>query len=249
MKSSITSTFSRSCLPLYAQVASELRRRIESGQWEQGRRLPTLEELVLEFEVARGTVRQAVALLEQDGLIWRKQGKGTFVEQRAGDNRWLRVATEWTRLLKMIDGTRMHIVETAPVQRPASLAAEDGVPCAGYQRIRRVHSKDQNPYCLIDLCLAADIYERAPLEFQNRLALEVLNRLDGVELKSAHQSLVIGRADMETAELLSMDVGGPVAEVRRVITDAENRVIYLAEIVYRGDFVKLEIDLLSTRTN
>jgi GntR family transcriptional regulator len=71
--------------------------------------------------------------------------------------------------------------------------------------------------------------------------------MEQVAFGSAHQTLTVGRADMETARLLDMDVGGPVAEVRRVITDRSDRVIYVAEIVYRGDFVRLDIQLLGSK--
>ena len=55
--------------------------------------------------------------------------------------------------------------------------------------------------------------------------------------------LTIGTADLEVAQLLGVPVNAPVAEVRRVFTDADNRVIYLGEVTYRGDFIHLEMDL------
>jgi GntR family transcriptional regulator len=59
--------------------------------------------------------------------------------------------------------------------------------------------------------------------------------------------LTIGSADLATATFLEIEVDAPTAEVRRVITDVSGSVIYFAEITYRGDFVKFDIDLLSNR--
>lgn len=238
------SPFSRSRLPLYAQLAALLRQRIRTGEWVAGQKLPTLDALEAQYGVARVTVRQAVGLLEEEGLIWRKQGKGTFVARAPAEHAWLPLGTEWNSVMRMIEGTTMRIVSMERVDTPAHLSREHGQPAPGYQHIRRVHAKDNAPYCVIDLYVAQDLYEHAPGDFQSRLALRVLSEMPGLAIASARQTLTIGTADMATASLLDVEVSAPVAEVRRVITDASDRVIYFAEIVYRGDFVKLEIDLL-----
>jgi len=245
---SAPSPFSRSRLPLYAQLAALLRQRIKSEEWRTGERLPTLDALEAQYGVARVTARQAVGLLEAEGLVWRKQGKGTFVARVDAEQPWLPLGTQWSSLMHMIEGTAMRVVSMAPVQTPGRLRAADGVPAGGYQHLRRVHAKDAAPYCVIDLYVAQEVYTRAPTEFQTRLALGVLAELPGLSIGSAHQTLTIGSADMTTATLLEVEVGAPVAEVRRVITDTSGTVIYFAEIVYRGDFVKLDIDLLNTRS-
>jgi GntR family transcriptional regulator len=62
-----------------------MRQTIETGQWAPGQKLPSLEQLSKEFEVALLTARQAVSLLVEEGLIWRKQGMGTFVSKNITD--------------------------------------------------------------------------------------------------------------------------------------------------------------------
>lgn len=239
-----TPVFSRSRLPMYAQLAALLRRRIETGEWLVGQQLPTLEGLEAEYRVARVTVRQAIGLLEEEGMIWRKQGKGTFVARGVDDQRWLPLATQWQSLMQVIDGTSMRVVSTELVTRPQRLLDNDGRCAADYQRIQRVHSKTDTPYCVIDLYIASQINARAGSRFQTELALKVISSLPEVKIGSAHQTLTIGCADIRIAELLLVELHAPVAEVRRVITDGDGMVIYYAEITYRGDFVKLEIDLL-----
>jgi len=72
-------------VPLYLQLTDILRQRITAGDWRQvGLQLPTEPELCAEFDVARGTVRQALSRLEQEGYLRRERGRGTFVDW-AGD--------------------------------------------------------------------------------------------------------------------------------------------------------------------
>src|SRR5579875_1656837 len=100
--SQLAKTYQLSRIPLYVQVATALRRRIEEGQWAPGDKISTLEELQAEFEVARVTVRQAVDLLQKEGLVRRQQGKGTFVAAGLRDRRWLKLETTWSALINTI---------------------------------------------------------------------------------------------------------------------------------------------------
>jgi GntR family transcriptional regulator of arabinose operon len=65
--------------PLYMQIYTELKERIESGEWSYGAMLPSEHELCDVYGVSRGTVRQVLAKLEGEGLIRRERGKGTFI--------------------------------------------------------------------------------------------------------------------------------------------------------------------------
>ena len=65
--------------PKYLQVADILRREIAEGIFRDGNRLTTEEELRFRFRVSRQTIRQAIAQLEDDGLVDRRRGSGTYV--------------------------------------------------------------------------------------------------------------------------------------------------------------------------
>lgn len=69
----------RSTVPMYRQLAAELREQIVSGAMAEGYRLPPERELASRLEVNRTTVLQAYQQLKDEGLIASKVGKGTFV--------------------------------------------------------------------------------------------------------------------------------------------------------------------------
>jgi GntR family transcriptional regulator len=70
-------------LPLYLQITEMISREISAGIWPDGSRLPTEAELSRQLGVAIGTLRKALALLEQRGLLERIQGSGTYVRRKA----------------------------------------------------------------------------------------------------------------------------------------------------------------------
>lgn len=229
--------------PRYVQVASILRRRIADGQWGVGDKIATLEALEAEFQVARVTVRQAVELLQSEGLLRSHQGKGTFVTQVPKSRRWIKLATDWNALIEPIAANRPHFIPVETLPKP-KIEDTDGTEADAYTYLKSVQTSDGEPYALASVHVDSQLFERAESAFRSRVALAVLAELDDVAIARAHQTLQIGAADIETAGHLGIALNAPTAEARCVVTDPAGTVIYLGEIVYRGDCVKLDIELL-----
>ena len=244
----LAKTYERSRVPLYLQVASALTRRIEVGEWQPGQKISTLAELEAEYQVARVTVRQAVEVLQDEGLVRCLQGRGTFVADEVADKRWLKLETEWSALVSTIEDNVPRFIkakEAVPVPR---IDTGEGRLAETYEHLLSVQSRSGVAYAVASVHLARSVFDRAPEAFRSQTALPVLAKLDGVRIARARQSLVIGGADPETATHLRIALGAPTAEARCVVTDRDGIVVYVAEIVYRGDCVKLDGDLPSVLT-
>lgn len=236
----------RGKIPAYIQVAAALRRRIESGDWQPLQQISTLEELEQEFQVARVTVRQAVDMLENEGLVTRQQGRGTFVNAHVNDKRWLKLETTWDSMVESIQDNVPKFIKVPNPPATPRLAEGEGTLAPEYVFLRSVQLKDGVPYAVVNLHLARDIFDRKPDEFMKRTALPLVAKMPGLAIKHAHQTMVIGTADRETADLLRISLSAPTAECRWVVTDASNTAIYVADITYRSDCIKLSIDLLGS---
>ncbi|OYV92969.1 MAG: GntR family transcriptional regulator [Ferrovum sp. 37-45-19] len=235
---------SRSPIPLYVQVADLMRQRIQRQKWPAGHRLPTLDDMVAEFGVARVTIRQAMDMLEAEGVIVRRRGLGTFIVEAGRGDPPLRVATSLSALAVTISDTSPIMLKLAEGESVPILRPGEGQLASAYHYIRRVHQQDNRPYAVIGIHIEGNIFNRVPDRFRSELAIPLLVSLPGVDIAKAHQTLTIGAAGVDVAELLGIRPNGPTAEVRRVFSDSKGKVIYLAEVVYRGDFVRLEMDLM-----
>lgn len=71
-------------LPLYIQIGELLHREIAAGHWLPGERLPVESSLAATLGVAIGTLRKSLAKLEEDGLLERRQGSGTYIKRVSG---------------------------------------------------------------------------------------------------------------------------------------------------------------------
>ena len=229
--------------PIYVQLAHLFRRRISSGLWRQGDKLPSLDLLVKEFDVARVTVRQAVEQLVREGFVSPQQGRGTFVTGKPADDRWLTIQATVRNLDEHYRSTSPTILDIDESVRTPPLVESDGSAAERYVFMRRVHRRDGRPYCVINIYLDAAVFDRQPAKFREKPVLPLLLAIPSLRTAKARQVLTVATADVEVARHLGIDFNAPVAEVRRVLVDADGRVIYLGEITYRGDCVRMEMDL------
>jgi GntR family transcriptional regulator len=240
---SLPPRFAASPVPRYLQLADLMRGRIERGQWPREHRLPSLEELMQEFGVARVTVRQAVDLLAREGLVSPQQGRGTFVTGEPERKRTVNVVTTLHELARVYEDTKPRIVNIDESVIAPPLSLSEGAPAPSYAAMKRVHVRDGHPYCVIDIWLDERIFRRAPAKFRSQTVIPLLASMPGVNIHSAHQVLTIGTADVEVANHLEVAVNSPVAQVRRIFKNPQAEVIYAADVVYRGDAIRLEMDL------
>jgi GntR family transcriptional regulator len=225
------------------QLADLMRQRIARGTWPHGHRLPSLEELMVEFGVARVTVRQAVDLLAREQLVSPQQGRGTFVTGAPQRERIINVVTTLDELARIYEDTQPKIVNIDESVGSPPLAAGEGAAAPSYAFMRRVHSRDGRPYCVINIWLDERIFRKSPAAFRSKTVIPLLKNMKSVRIAAAHQVLTIASADLEVARLLEVPMNSPVAEVRRLFKDAGGTVIYLADVIYRGDAIRLEMDL------
>lgn len=239
----MTKVFERRSIPLYLQIASTLRRRIEQGFWKLGDKISTIPELEQEFSVARITIRQAIQILTSEGLVIAKQGIGTYVIKRIEEKRWLSLEVSFSSLLETIEDNVPEFlnIKDAPAPR---LGPKGGELSDEYVYLKSVQMRDKEPYGLVSVHIAKSLYDMSPKEFRKRTALPIIAEMSGIEIGHAHQTLIISSADIETAQLLKLAANEPTAEVRCVVRDKQNVAIYIAEIIYRGDCIQFDIELL-----
>lgn len=136
-------------LPVYLQIAELLARQIKAGYWRQNERLPTEAELAERLHVAVGTLRKALALLSEQGVLERIQGSGTYVRKVEGTQRIYELFR-----LELLDGPGLptaRILGVRRLRRPGHVPAlgEGGGELAW--RVRRLRSLSQVPVALEEI--------------------------------------------------------------------------------------------------
>jgi GntR family transcriptional regulator len=234
----------RSAVSRYLQLASLFRRRIEAGDWPIGQQTPTVDDLAVECGVARATVRKALDMLEDEGLIERYRAKGTFVRQRPRQQLWCEVATDWSGLLAARDDAVIEVLSDERGIQPSHVPHPIGTLAPSYRRLTRRHTRHDAPFLLarlyIDERLSARISKK---DLQSKTALKLMADIPGLKIKDARQTLTIGTADVETSERLDVPLNSPLGIVHRSLVNRSGCLVFIGEGLYRGDMIRIDMKL------
>ncbi|MFC3861200.1 GntR family transcriptional regulator [Deinococcus antarcticus] len=229
-----------SATPVYLQVAQGLRERIENGDLTGGSALPAERDLASHLHVSRVTVRQALALLAEQGLLSRKHGSGTFVTPPQAAE----LPSHSLGLLSSFSGD-----VTSRGQRPGAqvLAFEHTRPIAQeamslglsptelVYRIRRLRTADDEPLALEQSTLPALLVGSVTARDVTDASLYALLGRHGLQPVRAIRHLRAVNADTEAAGLLNVSVGTAMLSTERLSWTSHNRPIEFARALYRGD--------------
>ena len=225
----------RQAVPLHAEVAAVLRHQILSGELAAGTQLPALRELTEELGVARMTIVQAMNTLEDEGLIERQSGRGTFVRKIELPKRHtLYMKAGISQVYAMVDQLEVSV-------RQGEATIEKGSDGRYFRSMNRIHARSGKPFCQVEIKLDDAIFEMAPERFSSEIVVTVLKDL-GIAVKRARQAVTISYANFEMAKALGIKVNSAVLRVVREFLDDQERLIYSATLYYPGDLLEFEIE-------
>jgi GntR family transcriptional regulator len=237
--------FKYSTSPLYTQVADAMRARIVKGVWSIGMKIPALPDIAQEFDVAMVTIRQAIQLLKEEGLLEPEQGRGTFVKGKPQTHPKMQVVTSLKALANLYRELSPRLIPISESIEMPMIDADEGVLAPSYKLLQRIHANELQRTSVISAYIDERVFKLAPKRFLNELIIPVIMDLKSVKIASAKQILTISTAGADTANALNISVSAPVAEVRRIFCAPDGTIIYLGKISYRGDFIRVDMDLLA----
>ena len=220
--------------PLYHQLMTRITDDIEKGNYPVGSRIPPEHELEETYQVSRVTVRRALAELTREGLLERKQGKGTFVSvpRISQDLKNVHSFHDSCKQNGIAPGTRViHVREVkADPQDQKDLGLKEGDRAVETLRIRLA---DGEPVVLERnrFSLAYAYLEASDL---NGSLYQTL-RDYGVEPKQAVHDISLSYADGQQAEWLGIEPGAPLMKLHEVIFDQKGRPLHNSIQLIRGD--------------
>lgn len=231
--------------PLYARLAGQIREQILSGRFTSGQRLPTEEALGREGGVSRLTVRHALALLQRDGLIVKRQGLGSFVTPTRVRQVLARLETLDASIAEqgMVPSVRVldySFAAASQAAREALLLPKDG----SVLFVRRVHHVGGEPIAHVEMSVPAEIGEHfSRRDVDEHTLYELLPSRLNLEIGSASQYLRAGAASPEVAENLHISPGSPVLLCERVTYAADRRPLIYTVFTYRADRFEFRVTL------
>jgi GntR family transcriptional regulator len=234
--------------PLHSRLESTLRGLIQQGQIATGTILPGELELAAQLGVSRHTVRHALGVLTNEGLLRRERGRGTTVVSTAPPTVIERslssfYAFAWeTRARGQTQ--RSYVLERKVLQADAEFAVTLAVePGTDIERIVRLRTADEDPLVLETAYLPLEYSSVLDAKVLEQESLyDVLERRCHVRITRARESIrpiVLGRS---TARLLRASSGAPAFSVERT-TWSDRGPVEWQESIVRGDRYLYSVDL------
>jgi len=222
----------------YRSIADELRGRVEAGEFGRGRLLPSESELSTAYGVSRVTVRKALELLRDEGLIDARQGFGWFVATDPVRQSLARLGTIEEQLEALGSASERRIVSFGVV--PAPPRARQVLGAGSVLEARRVNLADGEPFARVTVWCPEDVaaglsraeVQRAPFY-----------DLVGAAIGSATQTIGAVAAGPEDAALLAVPVGSPMLRCERITRDARESPVLLSEFVFPAHRTEFVVEL------
>lgn len=238
----------RGGVPIHSQLETTLRRLIEQGHITMGAVLPGELELAAQLGISRHTVRHALGVLTNEGLLRRERGRGTTVVSAAGTKIIERslsafYAFAWEARARG-ENQRSFVLERTTVEADVTLAERLELPVgAELDHIVRLRTADDDPLIFESAHLPRELsgaLDQAALERAS--IYDELERLHGLHITRARERIRPIVLSRPVARLLRATPGAPAFAVERT-TWSDRGPIEWQESVVRGDRYLYSVDL------
>ena len=220
----------------YQEIADELRCRALASA--AGSVLPSEADMSVEFGVSRVTIRRALELLRDEGLIAARQGFGWFVATEPVRQSLSSLATIESHVEGVGKLSERKIEEFAFEPAPPRVQRVLGVDQV--LRVKRVNLADGEPFAVVTVWCPADLGAHlSRRDVERRPFYELLD----VRLRGATQTIGADLANASDARLLGVPTGSPVLRCQRVTTDAEGRALLMSDHVFPAHRTEFVVDL------
>ncbi len=220
----------------YQEIADELRVRLTSVG--VGRVLQSESELSKEFEVSRVTIRRALEILRDEGLVDARQGFGWYVAGEPVRQHLDELGTIEGQLERRGIRPDRRVIEFDFRVAPARVAAVLGTDQV--LRVKRLNLADDTPFAVVTVWCPAELgHHLSRRDVERHPFYELL----GVPLRGATQTIGADSVDGADAALLGVPVASPVLRCERITTDTHGRAVLMSEHVFPAHRTEFVVDL------
>jgi GntR family transcriptional regulator len=220
----------------YQEIADELRARFADAP--VGSVLPSESEMSAEFGASRVTIRRALELVRDDGLIAARQGFGWYVAGEPVRQSLQSLGTIESQVEGVGKVSERRIEEFAFEDAPERVRKILGVDHV--LRVKRVNLADGEPFAVVTVWCPAELgASLSRRDVERRPFYELLH----VEPRGATQTIGADIASTADAQLLGVPVGAPLLRCQRVTTDHNNRALLMSEHVFPAHRTEFVVDI------
>jgi len=217
----------------YSAIEKKILLKIEKGEYAPGRPISSERVLAESEGLSRMTVRQAVSNLVQQGMLYRKQGRGTFVSANKFIQSNLMSFTKAISSKGKTPQTKiLEFKECMPVKDPSIDFDFNG---SKYFVAKRLRLADETPVAIEVVYLPFENCPNLKSDMLKASLHDLMREKYGLEPKSCELSVSASLCDDEGLKTLNITKNSPVLNILSKYYSISGKLIYLEKAVYRGD--------------
>jgi GntR family transcriptional regulator len=228
-------------IPYYVRVAETIEGRIKSKVYLPGVLIPSEKEIEKEFGVSNMTVRKALDLLVQEGILIRKRGIGTRVIHRDENYLAIKITGTFKDWFDSASGRypKLH-VEVLDIEIAACPEPIREILCLGKDaliwRMKRIRKFKGEPISYYINYGPPQLFQKLTKNiFKKNSFFEVLQRQVGVKISQIEQNVEAITADIDLASILGVKFGAPLFFVENIYFSESLTPVEVTHVYYRGD--------------
>lgn len=228
--------------PLYVQLIGRITKDIEKGIYRPGDKIMTEAEMVDHYGVSVITVRKAVGKLVEQGILIRRQGKGTFVSRPkfSRNMKKLQSFSEMCHQMGVEPGAKM--IENRLMEADDDTARRLGVEYGSKVIfIKRLRFADSVPVVIEKNYFPLKFAFLLDARFDDNSLFDYLKEKSGLQVAASEKMIELCRAASMDAEHLRMKKGDPLLLVKSTAFDNNGEVFYAGEQIINGDSFSLYV--------
>jgi GntR family transcriptional regulator len=235
--------------PLYQKLKRSLNEQIDIGFFKPGQPIPSERTLCLQYGISRITVRRCLSELIHEGVLYRKQGKGTFVARRKIQQGLARIVNFSQTVMELGMKPSTAILSTGPVDAVAEVARALGLPVAvPVVRLTLLGKGDEEPLVLYESFFPPEVGQVMVREAKGRAeagipfsTYDLYGASSGVFPATVNQSFEAIIAGEPLASVMEVKKGSPLLLIQSVFISREGQPLEFRKALYRGDRYKFHI--------
>ncbi|MDQ0208523.1 GntR family transcriptional regulator [Alkalicoccobacillus murimartini] len=228
--------------PLYRKIAQQMKEEISKGEWKEGNAIPTELMLSETYQASRVTVRQAIKVLVQQGLLYKIQGSGTYVSEHKYEHNIYEL-TGFTEEMRALNKNIINKVLTFSVIEPE----ERIVQALGLEEaekvyyIRRQRWADDIPLIVEDTYLPLALFPDLTYQIMEGSKYDFIESVKKLKIKDSYQEVIPILPTEEIQELLQLKEQIPIIKVQLLSTLKDDRVFEYTDLFFKSDEYKFTI--------
>jgi GntR family transcriptional regulator len=222
--------------PIYVQLSTLFRRFIVTGHWPVDKQVPTHETLAMQFDVNPATIRKAIAMLEDEGLVKRYRRHGTFVTAKPASADWFRIGTRWEEVVRSFGGLSVELIEEGDVEAVPEPFHGAGVAAHGYRYQRRMYRRAGAAIMIEEAYLDQPLRRKiGDAKLASAAPLALLGAERALKIERADETVRFGIADTEISAVLAIPLNASIAIIHHSVFDEKSRLLFESCAYLRGD--------------